>query len=402
VRRLSYAVALLLITSPIGCSSDTTSRTNSSDDDVQDASVAATGDDVAESEVQEPTQDVAADVPAVPDVQTEPDVPLIVVPPHDFAATAPWYQCPTADFPDTVTIVDGFQAADQYFGDPNLRDIEVDVDFPEEGSWAQIGLWLQLECPANGKCDHWDRTASVSLVLDPDTDAQQRVEIARHITPYRIGMCQFVDVTNLAPLLRGKQRLHSWIDTWVGPGHAQGEGWRVTTRFVFYPGAGQLPKEVVNVWERRHITVGEIEPDKNVDSQVQPVAIEVPSDAKAVLAHLTTTGHSFGNTQNCAEFCPMRHDLLVNGTAFSDDPWRADCSENPVSPQFGTWEHPRNGWCPGAISVGTVLDITSALEKGATNTLDLDILLSNGAEYDNLSPVDLLPYAEVSLKLYLF
>ena len=40
-------------------------------------------------------------------------------------------------------------------------------------------------------------------------------------------MCQFVDVTPLAHLLVGRQKLVSWIDTWVGPGHSDGEGWRI-------------------------------------------------------------------------------------------------------------------------------------------------------------------------------
>lgn len=83
------------------------------------------------------------------------------------------------------------------------------------------------------------------------------------------------------------------------------------------------------------------------------------------------------------------------------NPWRPDCPQNPVSPQYGTWEYPRNGWCPGAIAVGSLLDITSGVTSG-TNTLDLDVLLANGAVYNNLSPVDLLPHELVALKLYVY
>ena len=97
-------------------------------------------------------------------------------------------------------------------------------------------MWFQLDCPENGLCDHWDRSGSVQLVLNPDApegEPKETLELLRHITPYRIGMCHFVDVTPLAHLLKGKQTLNSWIDTWVGPGHAQGEGWR-DAKFVFY------------------------------------------------------------------------------------------------------------------------------------------------------------------------
>jgi hypothetical protein len=118
---------------------------------------------------------------------------------------------------------------------------------------------------------------------------------------------------------------------------------------------------------------------------------------------LTTTGHSFGNTGNCAEFCQMRHDIIVNGAiAHSINPWRNDCSDNPVSPQYGTWEYPRNGWCPGASSVGHMVDLTGLVTPGETATIDLDIRMYDGSEYDNTSPVDLLPYTYVALKLYTY
>ena len=59
--------------------------------------------------------------------------------------------------------------------------------------------------------------------------------------PYRVGMCQYVDITGLAPMLTGRQTLVSWIDTWVGPGHSDGEGWRISFDFVFYPGDDRTP-----------------------------------------------------------------------------------------------------------------------------------------------------------------
>ena len=51
--------------------------------------------------------------------------------------------------------------------------------------------------------------------------------------------------------------------------------------------------------------------------------------------------------------------------------------------------------------MGSLLDITSGVTSG-TNTLDLDVLLANGAVYNNLSPVDLLPHELVALKLYVY
>ena len=75
---------------------------------------------------------------------------------------------------------------------------------------------------------------------------------------------------------------------------------------------------------------------------------------------------------------------------------------NPVSPQYGTWEHDRNGWCPGAVVVGDILDITDKITTGEDNVFDYDILLQNGVSYNNLSPVDLLPYTIVSAHIYIY
>ncbi|MEC7987287.1 MAG: peptide-N-glycosidase F-related protein, partial [Myxococcota bacterium] len=243
---------------------------------------------------------------------------------------------------------------------------------------------------------------SIQLILDPESESPESVEIIRYITPYGKQMYKYVDITPMASLLQGKQTLSSWIDTWVGPGHSDGDGWRVTTQFIFYPGPPAAADEVINIWGRRNITVGQLGEGETVADQIAEQTFSIPADATRVEAHLVTTGHSFGNTLNCAEFCEMRHDLYINGTMHSVNPWRSDCEENPVSPQFGSWEHDRNGWCPGAVSIGDVIDITDSVDIGGENTLNFDILRGNGAVYNNVSPVDLLPYTILSLKLYIY
>lgn len=333
----------------------------------------------------------------------EPWTPYTGELPYDFAAHAPWYSCPDASFPDDATVVTVFDGVDQYFGAENFRTIMADATFPEQGEWVQVGLWFQLDCPASGLCDHWDRAGSVALELNPDRaegEARESVELVRQITPYRKSMCQYVDITPVAGLLKGEQTLSSYIDTWVGPGHAQGEGWRTTVKAVFYPGPDQTASEVINVWGMRSITVGEIEEDRNIDSQVEAFDFEL-SGASHVDAHLTVTGHSFGNTDNCAEFCKMDSHVSFNGVDHQVKHWRNDCDQNEVANQAGTWEYGRNGWCPGAISVGDIVDVTADVADGA-NALDLDFLMRDGSEYDNVSPVDLLPYNLTSLKLYVY
>ncbi|MFC1851406.1 peptide-N-glycosidase F-related protein [candidate division CSSED10-310 bacterium] len=323
---------------------------------------------------------------------------------YDFSAQAPWYECPEENFPDDATIVTAFDQSYHYYGAENRREILEMVDFPQTNNWSQVGLMLKLECPEGGECDNWDRSGSIQLVLNPADDEQnwEYLEIVRHITPYRVGMCQFIDVTPLASLFVGQQFLNSWIDTWVGPGSPYGEGWRLTVQFVFYPGPSGAADQVINIWGRKNIVVGYIEEDNNVDSQIDPVTVTIPAEAAKVEARLITTGHSFGNTYNCAEFCQMRQDVLVNNELYSVNPWRDDCEDNPVKPQYGTWRYDRNGWCPGAIVVGHIIDVTSALTLGDDNVIDFDIRLANGEEYHNTDPVDLDPYELISLQLYVY
>jgi hypothetical protein len=323
----------------------------------------------------------------------------------DFSTDEPWYRCPSEPPPNEATVVRAFDRALHWFGSENHRSITREVDFPAASDWNQIGLRLELECPENGLCDHWDRTGSLQLVLNPDDpqDEWEFLEIMRHITPYRVGMCQYVDITSLAPLLQGRQTLVSWIDTWVGPGHSDGEGWRITFDFVFYPGDDRGADEVVNIWGRRSIEVGNLNPDHTVDAQTEPVDVAIPADATRVEARLITTGHSFGNALNCAEFCVMRQDLWLDGQRRSVVPWRTDCEHNPVANQLGTWQYDRNGWCPGAITIGQTIDVTDMVVPGETSTLDFDIRLGDGTEYDNTNPGGgLTPIEWVSLQLYIY
>ena len=237
---------------------------------------------------------------------------------------------------------------------------------------------------------------------DPEEDWEY-LEVMRHITPYRVGMCQYVDITALAPMLTGRQTLVSWIDTWVGPGHSDGEGWRISFDFVFYPGDDRTPDEVVNIWGRRSIEVGNLDPDHTVDAQTEPVDVAIPADASRVEARLITTGHSFGNSENCAEFCVMRQDLYLDGERRSVLPWRTDCEYNPVTDQQGTWHYDRNGWCPGAITIGQTIDLTDMVTPGETAILDFDIRMAGRHRVREHQPRRrATPIEWVSLQLYIY
>jgi hypothetical protein len=311
---------------------------------------------------------------------------------------APWYGCTADDEPAGSTVVTAFELADQYLGAEDRRQIDALVEFPESGQWERIDMRIELGCPADGDCDNWDRFANVMLVeegaADPDAGAdggldagatEELVELERYITPFNVGMCMLTDVTAFAPRLEGSRTLRSFIDTWVGPdGVGNGHGWRVTVKFIFHPGTPPdgLPAQMLNVIPYASIEVGN--PADPIGAQTGETIVAVPAGVTKAELRAIVTGHGQGNADNCAEFCRLSQVVMVNGTAFTFDPWRADCGQNPIGPlQAGSWQFPRSGWCPGAYVLPQVFDVTGAIVKGASNTLEYQVRDASLGTYEN-------------------
>lgn len=107
-----------------------------------------------------------------------------------------------------------------------------------------------------------------------------------------------------------------------------------------------------------------------------------------ILAHLVSTGHGWANTQEqCGEYCQVHYTLSLNGKlAQTVEQWRADCKDNPVSPQHGTWWEERNGWCPGSVNHGTFLDVTDLVRKGHNKAaLDIRVLENRTGDFSNFT-----------------
>ena len=322
------------------------------------------------------------------------------VAPLDFASNAPWFACGDTLPPEGVEVVKLLDGADHFFGSEDRRTIKEPVSLPTGKKWGSVALKLQLDCPESGLCDHWDRLATVGLEL---AEGEPTVELARYITPYRKEMCTITDVTELSPILQGDLNVVSFIDTWVGPGHSNGDGWKTSAELWFYPDNAMAgPDEVINIWPMRRVNVGSLADGSRVDDQLVAETFTIEGAVRRVEAHLVATGHGFGHSQNCAEFCQMEHTITINGLEYTVNQWRGDCDQNPVSPQLGTWEYGRNGWCPGAISIGDRIDLSAGIIPGE-NTIGVQVRLAGGDEYENTSPAaDSTPSEYVSLKLYIY
>lgn len=262
------------------------------------------------------------------------------------------------------------------------------VTFPEEGTYESIILKLKLACPTGG-CDPWDRYATLGIVdpSEPDDNDNNLIEFARYITPYGVGGEWEFDLTALRPLLSGEQTVRGFISTWS-------KGWEVTAKVEFKGGTPEhVPVYVVPAWKLKYVVLGD--PGKLVSVAVPPASVTLPEGASSLGLHTIITGHGQGNALNCAEFCRQEHIVRVAETPHANLIWRDDCAENPVSPQHGTWQHNRAGWCPGADVLPWAFDITDSVSADVlAGTAPLELAYFVGENYENTCRPGAVPEGE--------
>jgi len=265
-----------------------------------------------------------------------------------------------------------FDQTHVYFGEQNHRQIDVELSLPAaELAYESVTLELTLGCP-NGACDWWDRKGFIGVVRDPGSEQESIIEVARFMTPYRVGAQHVIDVSELRPVLAGDLTMRVFIDTWVGPGHANGDGWLVSARLDFVGGApSRVPIEVLPLWDLRTFEYGN--PDLPIADSMPTTTVEIPAEADAVSLRSIITGHGQGNLHNCAEFCPRNHGFLVVEQPFVREIWRDDCDQTPIEGQQGTWQYPRAGWCPGAEVIPWLEDVSAAAPAGQSVTVSYDV-----------------------------
>ncbi len=193
-----------------------------------------------------------------------------------------------------------------------------------------------------------------------------RYELGRYITPYGNGLSLgegftwTYDVSDFRPLL------HDTVDL-----SAYNQQELVDLSFEFVPGTPPRdPISVTNLWNGG-FGYGLA---TSIEEALHPLRVKIPADAANSRVKITPTGHGFGGTQNCAEFCAKEHSINVDGTKrFARDVWRETCSLNPVYPQGGTWVYSRTNWCPGAEVWAYDFELTPWAHAGDSVTLDYNI-----------------------------
>ena len=254
----------------------------------------------------------------------------------------------------TIVVLDNVH---HYFGaGTNNRTVFETVRLPSQNhNFSQILMHFNLSCP-NGGCDPWDRKANISV-----NHLNEWFEIGRYVTPYGIECGWTLDVSDYRSILRGEINLRSFIDTWVQP------GWLVTIEFEFISGEPEHPNIVVrNMWNNSYLVYGDTTNPINIDQ----ITEYIPQDTENTFLRITTTGHGQGNTNNAAEFSQNIHEIRLNDFfIYQHDFWRGDCQSNSCSPQNGTWQYNRAGFCPGDKVIPQDFNLSNFVVPGFTTSL---------------------------------
>jgi hypothetical protein len=213
--------------------------------------------------------------------------------------------------------------------------------------------------------DRWDRAGNIRLVLDGRPD----LEIVRFMTAYGGRTEHEVDVTALAPLLRGERTFRAFVDTWVSP------GWRVDFSLRYTPvkdydnSTWAAPVYYTDSFNRHDMPAG------------TETEIDIPPGLSRVVLRYISTGHCTDGT-DADEFISKANVISVDGVVVARfHPWRDDCrafrDRNPYTARWtdGTWssDYSRSGWCPGMDVTPIEFDLTDHLSAGR-HTVRFDVL----------------------------
>ncbi len=219
-------------------------------------------------------------------------------------------------------------------------------ELPATGGPARVVLRLTvrpIRKDIRNMVDRWDRAGWVRLVKP----GAAPVEMVRFMTAYGGAISHEVDITHLAPLLRGTASSRcSSIPGFPRPGTST---WTWTSR------AGGARRSI----SRPAWTMGAMFPDGGLTAE-QPAAtatVVIPAGTRWVEVAAVTTGHCTDGT-DADEFITKDNVLLVDGReVYRWRPWRDDCEDfravNPYCAKWadGSWssDYSRSGWCPGDV-----------------------------------------------------
>jgi hypothetical protein len=205
--------------------------------------------------------------------------------------------------------------------------------------------------------DKWDRAANVRLRRPGAPD----IEILKFITAYGGITEHRVDVTHLAPLLRGACTFLGFVDTWTSP------GWTMDFDLLFEP----VLEDTAPTWVESLLYSDGMTAESLGDGG-ETVEIEIPANLEHVALSYLASGHCTDG-RGADEFETKDNVIAVDGVeAARLRPWRDDCERfrdrNPYCRRWsdGSWsaDYSRSGWCPGDKVEPLRIDLSAQLTAG--------------------------------------
>ena len=242
-------------------------------------------------------------------------------------------------------------------------------------TYRKIYLHYTMGC-ATGGCSDWDYTTQIFLrhrTGELDTASNEIIEnyeLARVITPYGGTLAnnwQFTtkfDITDFVQLLRDSVEIRCHYSGWSS-------GFSATLDFEFIEGTPARDVVTVeNIYNGGHNYNTSIDFEAN---SLIPKKFLINQNSRAAMVKMTSTGHGFDNNIAAAEFKPINYFVKVDGAqTHIQYNWDANCGENPIYPQGGTWIYDRANWCPGTRAQAFDHEITPSITAGDSIEIDID------------------------------
>jgi Peptide-N-glycosidase F, C terminal/Secretion system C-terminal sorting domain len=212
-------------------------------------------------------------------------------------------------------------------------------------------------------------------------------EIGRVMTPYSGSYSTsnwqqkyIFDATDFSSLLHDSVEIRVFYGGWS-------DGFTANVEFKMIKGTpAREAYKIENLWSSGMggFKYGFV--DNPIENKLVPRRIYFDENTSSAAVRVTSSGHSFGGNENCAEFCPKECYLKINDEIkFTDLMWRDDCGLNPIYPQGGTWIYDRAGWCPGLETLIFKNEIIEFVTMNDSNSIDLDFeeyIYQGGAGFD--------------------
>ncbi len=245
-------------------------------------------------------------------------------------------------------------------------------DFPnDDRSWEKILMVRSLKCDSATKgdtypCGEWDYHTHTVIYM-PYKDTVEAFELGSFITPYgkrlkmgeENGWTWIYDVTDYAPLLRGKVDLKSGNNQEL-----------LDMKFIFIEGIP--PRDVMsveNLYPWGLYKYGDLADDSVLKARKMVLC----PDASAFMLRARISGHGHNGPRNCCEWDSKTHTYFINEwDHFRWNVW-TDCGFNAIYPQGGTWPFDRAGWCPGTKVDEHDFELTPFVHPGDSVSIDYGI-----------------------------